>query len=238
MAASDSLDTRAGTVGTAGPLSPGDVPVMRRASLREQVRQAVEELIVFGRLAPGEHLAEESLAELLGVSRQPVREALQSLSVAGFVDLRAGRGAFVHEPTAREAREVFHVRALLESDSCRLAAQHVDDDGVRRLEAIYAEGHAASQRKEDPRRLIELNRAFHRTITEIGGNRVSLALLADLERRAGWYLATIISNRAPSSWAEHRAILDAVAARDPGLAHDLMLTHIDHSRDLLEFTGH
>ncbi|WP_051426389.1 GntR family transcriptional regulator [Jiangella gansuensis] len=234
MTTPDSLDSR---TGSSGPLSRGSVPLMRRASLREQVRAAIEELIVFGRLAPGEHLAEESLAELLGVSRQPVREALQSLSTAGFVDLRTGRGAFVHEPTAREAREVFHVRALLESDSCRLAAQNIDDDGVRRLEAIYAEGHEASQQGEDPRRLIELNRAFHAAITEIGANRVSIALLTDLERRAGWYLATIISNRAPSSWVEHRAILDAVAGRDADLAGDLMLNHIDHSRDLLEFTG-
>ncbi|TDE15862.1 GntR family transcriptional regulator [Jiangella asiatica] len=234
MTTPDSLDARAGAT---RQLARGDVPVLQRASLREQVRQALEEFIVFGRLAPGEHLAEESLAELLGVSRQPVREALQSLSAAGFVDLRAGRGAFVHEPTAREAREVFHVRALLESDSCRLAAQNIDDDGARRLEVIYAEGHEASQRHDDPRRLIELNRTFHRTMTEIGGNRVSIALVADLERRAGWYLATIITNRAPSSWAEHREILDAVVARDADRARDLMLNHIDHSRDLLEFTG-
>lgn len=212
------------------------IPAVRRTSLREQVRHAVEELIVYGQLAPGEHLAEESLADLLSVSRQPVREALQSLSSAGFVDLHTGRGAFVHQPTAREVNEVFHVRAVLEADSCRLAAANISADDLHRLEDLYAQGDEASRRHDDPQRLIDLNRRFHATITSIGANQVSIALLADLERRATWYLATIISTRAPSAWMEHREILDALGGGDPGQAADLLRDHIYRSKDLVEFT--
>lgn len=210
-----------------------EFPQVHRRSLRVQVREALEDLIVYGQLAPGEHLAEESLAEQLGVSRQPVREALQTMAGAGFVDLQPGRGAFVHRPTVEEVRDVFHVRGLLEADGAALAARNIDDDGRALLESIYARGEAASS-QADSRELIELNTEFHDAVMSIGDNKVSIKLLSELRRRIGWYLATIITSRAPSSWVEHRGILDAINSGDAEQARLLMSKHITHSKDLIE----
>lgn len=210
-----------------------DFPQMHRRSLRVQVREALEDLIVFGHFSPGEHLTEEALAEHLGVSRQPVREALQTMAGAGFVDLKPGRGAFVHRPTVEEVHDVFHVRGLLEADSAALAAQRIDDEGRQLLESIYERGEAATA-FGDSRQLIELNTEFHDAVMAIGGNKVSLKVLGELRRRVGWYLATIITSRAPSSWMEHRGILDAISSGNAELARQLMGEHIAHSKQLIE----
>lgn len=204
------------------------IPEIRRSSLQVQVRDAVEDMIVFGLLAPGERLAEAALADRLGVSRQPVREALHALAALGFVDVEPGRGASVHAPTMREIREVFHVRAILEADSCELAARTIDDEGVRRLEELCARGESALG-TSDRYQLIDLNGEFHRAITRIGGNNAAFELLDQLQRRIAWYLTRVVVDRAPNSWVEHRAIVEALADSDAALAGQRMLEHVHHS---------
>jgi DNA-binding GntR family transcriptional regulator len=86
------------------------------------VYDVLVEMIVTRELRPGEHLVEHDLAAQLGVSRQPVREALQRFQSEGWVDLRPAVGAFVHIPTDAEADQLLAVRALLEAESARLAA--------------------------------------------------------------------------------------------------------------------
>src|SRR4051812_5926692 len=112
----------------------------RPVPLRERVYQTMQDLIISRRLAPGQHLVESELAEILGVSRQPVREALQWLSNEGWVDLRPGYGAFVHNPTHEEADELLAVRSLLEAESARMAAGNAGADGVARLREICRAG--------------------------------------------------------------------------------------------------
>ena len=90
-------------------------PLKRPVPLREAVYDALLELITRGALRPGQHLVESELAERLGVSRQPVREALQRLSNERWVDLRPTQGAFVHQPTVAEADQLMAVRALFEA---------------------------------------------------------------------------------------------------------------------------
>lgn len=223
---------------TSGPVSgdatPADSSVVRGASLRTQVKQAIEDLIVFGALAPGEHLVEGALADRLGVSRQPVREALQTLAGSGFIDLQSGRGAFVHRPTPREVREAFHVRALIEADSAAQAAVGIDAEALATLEDLVEAGTAIAS-DGDSRRLIELNSRFHDTVTAVGGNRVSQRILDDLQRRIAWYLATIITGRAPSSWVEHRQIFEAIRSGDAAAASSLTHAHVHRSLELLDF---
>src|SRR5437660_8885942 len=112
----------------------------RPVPLRERVYQAMQDLIISRRLAPGQHLVESELAEILGVSRQPVREALQWLSNEGWVDLRPGYGAFVHAPTHDEADQLLAVRSLLAAESARLAAEHAGSEGVARLRELCDQG--------------------------------------------------------------------------------------------------
>src|SRR5258708_37270649 len=102
----------------------GPPPVERPAPLREAVYNALVEMIITAELQPGEHLVENDLAAQLGVSRQPVREALQRMQTEGWVDLRPALGAFVHVPTEDEADQLLAARTLLETESARLAAEH------------------------------------------------------------------------------------------------------------------
>jgi len=218
-------------------IDTSDVPapaVVRGTSLRSQVLRAVEDLVVYGTLSPGEHLVESALAERLGVSRQPVREALQTLSAAGFIELRAGRGAFVSRPTPREVQETFHVRALLEADTAAVAAKKISDQTLDDLAQIVERGRSLAS-GGDSRALLELNASFHNVITAAGGNRVSQRFLDDLQRRISWFLATIIKNRAPSSWEEHAEILRALRERDATVVFDLVRTHVQRSLELVEF---
>ena len=97
-------------------------PLQRPVPLRQSVYDALIDLIVGGELPPGQHMVETDLARQLGVSRQPIREALHRMEAEGWVDLRPSQGAFVHVPTDSEVDELLDVRALLEAETARLAA--------------------------------------------------------------------------------------------------------------------
>src|SRR6202030_2005813 len=97
-------------------------PLQRPVPLRQSISAALIDLIVGGDLPPGQHMVETDLARQLGVSRQPIREALHRMEAEGWVDLRPSQGAFVHVPTDSEVDELLDVRALLEAETARLAA--------------------------------------------------------------------------------------------------------------------
>jgi len=107
--------------------------VQRPAPLRQAVYDAIVDLIVQGTLQRGQHLVENELAEYLGVSRQPVREALQRLQTDGWIDLRPAQGAFVHTPSEDEVDQLLGVRTVLETYSARLAAENATPEDVNRL---------------------------------------------------------------------------------------------------------
>ncbi|MFD5245973.1 GntR family transcriptional regulator, partial [Amycolatopsis sp. NPDC058340] len=124
-----------------GTLNPATAKrVERPAPLRQVVYEALAELIINRTLEPGQHLVEADLAEYLGVSRQPVREALQRLQSEGWVDLRPAQGAFVHMPTDEEADQLLSVRTVLEAHSARLAADRAGDEDVERLWELQKTG--------------------------------------------------------------------------------------------------
>ena len=97
-------------------------PLQRPVPLRQSVYDALIDLIVGGELPPGQHMVETDLARQLGVSRQPIREALHRMEAEGWVDLRPSQGAFVHVPTDQEVDQLLDVRELLEVETARLAA--------------------------------------------------------------------------------------------------------------------
>ncbi|MET7460555.1 GntR family transcriptional regulator [Nonomuraea sp. NPDC005501] len=203
--------------------------ISRPATLRESVIEAIQELIVSGQLKPGQHLVESELAELLGVSRQPVREALQQLSGEGWVDLFPGQGAFVHVPTVEEADQLLAVRALLETESARLAAKNAGDDGVRRLRALCARGIAAVQ-ADDVDSAVATNSELHALVTALSGNKVLSELAGQVARRVRWYHTPVARRRGMTSWEEHTALIDAIEAGDEARAAQIMREHTEHTR--------
>ncbi|MEU2423680.1 GntR family transcriptional regulator [Streptomyces sp. NPDC007851] len=211
-------------------LPQGAVPRLERPGpLRDRVYEALLELITTRALQPGQHLVESELAGHLGVSRQPVREALQRLNTEGWVDLRPAQGAFVHEPTEAEADQLLTVRTLLEAEAARLAAANAGSAGVAALESLCAEGEQAVA-ADDVATAVALNAAFHAKIMDLAGNTVLAELAAQVDRRVRWYYTPVARLRGRQSWIEHRALIAAITSRDEQLATTLMREHTEHTR--------
>ncbi|MFE3931060.1 GntR family transcriptional regulator [Streptomyces sp. YIM B13508] len=211
-------------------LPHGAVPRLERPGpLRDRVYEALLELITTRALQPGQHLVESELAGHLGVSRQPVREALQRLNTEGWVDLRPAQGAFVHEPTEEEADQLLTVRTLLEAEAARLAAGNAGSKGVQALEEILAEGLQAVE-ADDVDAAVALNARFHAKVMELAGNTVLAELAAQVDRRVRWYYTPVARQRGEQSWIEHRELISAIAARDEQSATRLMREHTEHTR--------
>lgn len=214
-----------------GASPPPSVPrVERPVPLRARVYETLLDLIVSRSLRPGQHLVESELAEQLGVSRQPVREALQRLNTEGWVDLRPGHGAYVHVPSAKEADQLLAVRALLETEAARLAALNCDSGaGVEHLRELWRRGVAALE-AEDVDTMVAVNAELHAYVTELSGNDALAELTAQVDRRVRWYYSAVASGRGRASWNEHAELIDAIAAGDPDKASSIMLEHTEQTR--------
>ncbi|MFE6666131.1 GntR family transcriptional regulator [Streptomyces sp. NPDC057697] len=211
-------------------LPQGAVPKLERPGpLRDRVYGTLLELITTRTLRPGQHLVESELAGHLGVSRQPVREALQRLNTEGWVDLRPAQGAFVHEPTEEEADQLLPVRALLETEAARLAAAHSGPEGIAALEELCARGEQAVA-DDDADLAVTVGAAFHAKVMELAGNAVLGELATQVNRRARWYSTPAARRRGARSWIEHRSLIAAIAARDGERASEVMRSHLEHTR--------
>ncbi|WP_371526281.1 GntR family transcriptional regulator [Streptomyces sp. NBC_01283] len=212
-------------------LPQGAVPKLERPGpLRERVYEALLELITTRALQPGQHLVESELAGHLGVSRQPVREALQRLNTEGWVDLRPAQGAFVHEPTEEEADQLLTVRTLLEAEAARLAAANTGTAGITALEELCAKGEQAVADGEVDL-VVTTNAAFHAKVMELAGNVVLAELAGQVDRRVRWYYTPVARRRGKQSWIEHRALIAAIAERDESRATEIMRAHTEHTRE-------
>lgn len=207
--------------------------VQRPAPLREAVYEAIVDLIVNRTLRQGQHLVENELAEYLGVSRQPVREALQRLQTDGWVDLRPAQGAFVHSPTDEEADQLLGVRSVLETYSARLAAERATPKDVNRLWELQQDGLDALA-ANDAEKLMAANTALHDAIKEIAGNDVLAKHIGLVERRWRWYYISIAQPRGDDSWAEHAELIKAISAADADLASEVMSRHTERTREVYQ----
>ena len=218
----------AGTVGDGA--GPGPIrPVERPVPLRQSVYEALVELIVAGALRPGEHLVESELARQLGVSRQPVREALHRLEAEGWIDLRPSQGAFVHVPTDQEVDQLLDVRELLEGATARLAARAATPEAVAALRATWEEGLAAVE-SGDVARAVAANNDFHAAVAEIAGNAVLAQLSEIVGRRVRWHYRQVAPARGHESWAEHAELVTAIEAGDEDQAAALARVHTERTR--------
>ncbi|MDP9431171.1 MAG: GntR family transcriptional regulator [Actinomycetota bacterium] len=218
-------------VRSAAAVSPPSVPqpLQRAAPLRQAVYEALADLIVKRALRPGQHLVESELAGQLGVSRQPVREALQRLQTEGWVDLKPAQGAFVHTPTDREADDLLTVRTLLETEAARLAARTATDADVKRLWELQAAGEAALS-ANDQDRLVVANAELHSCVVALSGNGVLCELSSMVDRRVRWYYTPIARSRGLEAWDEHAALIRAIASRDEDEAAVVMRRHTERTR--------
>lgn len=203
-------------------------------ALNDRVRDELRALIVSGEFKPGDRLVEERLARRFGVSRNPVREALKSLDIEGFVELVPRRGAFVAALARDELREVIELRSVLEGLCARLAARRLDPAVRERLPRILERGEAAAA-AGDLEQLKALNDTFHDALAEASANRYLKDFIRGLRGKTHWMFAGIAAGRAVESWREHAAIMRAVLERDAEVAELLASRHVDNvGRDLLD----
>ncbi|MEU1805344.1 GntR family transcriptional regulator [Streptomyces sp. NPDC019937] len=204
---------------------------------------AIRDDIISGTYPPGARLAEELLARRYGVSRVPVREALRTLESEGFVTTRRHAGACVAQPSEKEAADLLDIRALLEPLGAARAAQRRTEAHVKVLRGLVRLG----QERARHGRLGELRALgdwFHETLAQASGSPSMTGLLVQLRRKTAWVYAVDparvqagpgaagavdLSVRAVESWAEHGAIVDAVARGDADRARALAAAHTERS---------
>ncbi|WP_457637974.1 GntR family transcriptional regulator [Oceanithermus sp.] len=197
----------------------------RPALVRQAAYEKLKQLIVSGNLQPGERLSEPALAEALGVSRTPVREALQRLAQEGLVEMRPGRGAWVRVLKPREVAEVYEVRALIEGEAARRAAERSNEADLARLEVALDELEQADP--ADYAAQIAADARFHALLVAASGNRVLEQVFHDLD--AALALTRQFSrdfNQTPQTRQQHRAITAAIARGDAEAARAAAVLHV------------
>ena len=196
---------------------------------------ALTRAIVEHRLQPGSKLAEQKLADHVGVSRTLVRQALLQLAQHQLVTLEPARGAFVAAPSADEARQVFAVRRMLESEMTRAFVRQVTPAKIRALREHIAQEKRAIEQEDAPGRT-ELLGDFHVRMAELMDNEVLAHLLGHLISRCALITLMYQTPRAAAhSNDEHVEIVRALAAHDEDLAVRLMSEHLLHVEENLTF---
>jgi len=208
------------------------IALVRSNSLPTLVQHELERMILAGDLAGGAKLNEETIAERLGVSRGPVREAFRALEQAGLVRTEKNRGVFVRLITLDEANEIYEVRAVLDGLVGRLAAEHIRPDQLARLRDLVR-GMQAVSRTRDADAYFPLNLAFHDLLVEATGNRALATHYRRVVNELNLYRREALARDAaniPISTRDHEAIVVAIAARDAALAERLLREHVLASR--------
>ena len=197
-----------------------DVPPL--VSLSRQIEQHLERLIVQGTLKSGQKLSEPDIAKRFRTSRSPVREALRRLEQVGLVVIEPRRGASVKAPNERDIADMLAIREALEGLAARLAAERADDDDIARLRACTED---AGDEDDDPT-LTLLD--FHEAVILAAKNTALQAMLRgslNLFRMVRSMPADHHARKALAA-GEHRAVFEAIAARDPDGAEAAARRHI------------
>lgn len=196
-----------------------------RQSLNNVVADALRDAILSGQFKPGDRLPEPQLADMFGVSRNPIREALQVLSNEGLVEISPRKGARVPLMSYDELAETIELRAELEGISARAAARHCDGETRRALSALLKDG-AAAAGQDDQAELQIINDRFHAELGQAARNRYLAEFMRSLRDRTYWLFSTQAATRAKTSWGEHARILEAVIAGDDERASLLASAHV------------
>jgi len=198
--------------------------------LRELVLEAIREAIKSGVLKPRERLMEIQLAEELGVSRTPIREALRKLELEGFIVMVPRKGAYVADISFKDIADVFEIRTALEGLAAGLAAERITDEELEDMERHLVEKADAIAR-QDMDRLIEVDTNFHEGIYKASRNQRLWVIINNLREQIQRFRTTSLAypGRMQQSLNEHRHLVEAIQARDPQLARQLAQEHIENA---------
>jgi DNA-binding GntR family transcriptional regulator len=201
-------------------------PISRRP-LHEQAVDRLRELIVQGKLAPGERLNERLLCERLGISRTPLREAIKLLATEGLVRLLPHRGAQVAPLEPERLSETLQVMAAMEALAGELACRHASAKALAEIRALHKDM-LAKHARGDLAAYFRCNQAIHLKIVEASGNEVLAATYRQLNANVlrARYMANLSQDRWDDAVREHESILAALEARDATRLTGLLREHL------------
>jgi DNA-binding GntR family transcriptional regulator len=206
-----------------------DEDALRTRSRADFVFESLRDAIADGRIERGQRVREEEIGRNFGVSRTPVREALQRLQQRGLLVLTAGRGLVVAELTPQQVAELYAMREILEGSAARFAAERAS---VHEIAVLYRLQEELRDAKNDAMTLVSLNRHFHQAIYEAAHNRYLMQTLDHLHD--SFTLLHSTTFRAPSrrkdSDEEHRKIVAAIERHDPDRAEAAAREHIGQAQ--------
>jgi DNA-binding GntR family transcriptional regulator len=209
-------------------------PIKPQSSLTDQAFHKLAEAISRGDFEPGQAISEVQIAKQLGISRGPLREAMNRLEARNLVERRPRFGVQVVRLSQKDLAELFTMREALEGLACRLAATSMSDQEIAALSALLEEhGRSKGVRTGSDYYQGSANEDFHFRIVRGSGNtRLIKALCEDLyyQIRIYRYRSSVSPGRAHAAFDEHKAIVKALRARDPDRAEAAMRNHISHAQ--------
>lgn len=193
--------------------------------LTTKVYDMLKEMIVKGELKPGQKLIQEDIANLLGVSRTPLLQAMSKLSKDHYIETTPRRGSFVREFSSREILDIFDIRGQLEPMGAYFAAERITDEEITLLQSIlYKTESIIKKGDSDPLKLFDCDYDFHMKIMQCSGNHFLYDILKNLNN--------VLSNserllKTPTkTLEEHIGILNVLQNHDPNESKELMFYHL------------
>ncbi len=200
---------------------------IERKLLNIEVANEIREMIRVGALEKGDKINEKELCLAFGVSRTPVREALQRLSMEGLIKIIPHKGAYVSSPRPQDIREMFEVMSVLEGACARMATEKMTEIQFARLESLHKELEKFYERR-DHENYLQVNHRYHTYIQELSGNKILNDIINGIRLKVLLYRSQQLyrPRRFDESIREHRALLDAFRKREALEAEALMKTHL------------
>lgn len=209
------------------PTPPMNALSLAPRALYQEVAELLRQRIFSRDLEPGSWIDELKIAEAYGISRTPLREALKVLAAEGLVTMKVRRGAYVTEVSDKDLTDVYHLLALLESDGAAVVAERATDEQLAELRELHAELEAAVLQRD---RFFVLNEQFHLRLLEIADNRWRQQMVSDLRKvmKLNRHNSLLKTGRINESLAEHRAVMQALLARNTALTRERMQQHFQN----------
>ena len=202
--------------------------------LREVVCETLRDAIRKGKLKPGERLMESQLAEDLGVSRTPVREAIRKLELEGYVIMMPRRGTYVANLSIRDVNEVFEIRTSLDSLASGLAAERITDEELERLQRLLV-AIGGYIEENDMDKIVECDTEFHDLLYQASRNSRLVGIIFNLREQLTRFRSTSMAfpGRLKATLEEHRRIVEAIAQGDVAEARAAAEYHMEKSEQTL-----
>jgi DNA-binding GntR family transcriptional regulator len=211
------------------------VPISRSKSLKEQAYDKIKQLIITGALASGDLYNEKRLAQALGVSRTPVREALLELSSEVMVVFISGKGFEVSKITVQQVRDVFEIRRIIEGHIIQTIALRLGIEDLQEIEALIRAQETAGAGKLERTAFIEVDKQFHLYLASKIGNRQIESILDNLRDQIHLLGIRAVEedSRMNQVIEEHKAILAGLKEKNPQKAHAALIDHLENTEKII-----